>query len=173
MKLNILLSRTVVMLLVSLFVSGCIQQRGVEQNAKENDEEAEPVVKVEAKKRPNLLKRKTQEVVHMQKAMEENPKLIEVENKVSGNDPLTTTLTGYIAASSKINVMNMQHQIDLMRAAEDRNPTYDEIMELIKQHNMQFNALPDYQMYAYNEEQGIFTILEDPQAKKEFYDQAK
>lgn len=136
--------------------------------------EKEPVAAPEPEKRPNLLKRKTQEVVDKNKVMAENPALIEVENKVTGNDPLSTALTGYIAASSRVNVLNFQHQINLMKAMnEDKNPTYEEIVDLIKQHNMEFNALPDYQMFAYDETTGGFGILEDPEAKKAFYDQVK
>ncbi|MBL4884619.1 MAG: hypothetical protein JKY95_08810 [Planctomycetaceae bacterium] len=119
-------------------------------------------------KRPNLLKRKTSEVADMNKAMADNPKLIEVENKITGSDPLSVALEGYISASSRINVLNFQHQIDLMKATDDRNPTYEEIVTLIKQTNMEFNALPDYQTFAYDEKEGRFLILEDPEKKKKF-----
>ncbi|MCA8986820.1 MAG: hypothetical protein KDA78_04225 [Planctomycetaceae bacterium] len=127
----------------------------------------------EPEKRPNLVKRKTTEIVDKNKILTERPDLIEVQNSVTGSDPLTTSLTGYIAASSRVNVMNMQHQIDLMRASEDRNPTYQELMDMMRESRMELNALPDYQMYAYDDQSGKFLILEDPVAKKEFQDQAK
>lgn len=134
--------------------------------------QAEPAPEQPAEPRPVLTKRWTQEVVDLQKAQAENPKLVEVENKITGTDPLTTSLQGYIAISSRANVLNFQHQVNLMKAAEDRNPTYDEIMTLIKQTKMEFNALPDYQTYAYDQQAGKFTILEDPDAKAKFEQQA-
>ncbi len=156
---------TLLLLLAIVLMSGCKPNSTVT--------EKEPAAAPAPEKRPNLVKRKTQEVVDKNKVMAENPALIEVENKVSGNDPLSTALTGYIAASSRVNVLNFQHQIDLMKATEDRNPTYQEIVDVIKQNNMEFNALPDYQMFAYDEKTGGFGILEDPDAKKAFYDQVK
>jgi len=124
-------------------------------------------------KRPNLVKRKTQVVVNYTLATEENPKLYEVENTITGKDPLSTSLEGYVAASSKVNKMQMQHQINLMKAPTGVNPTHEELMDAIKNNNIQLNALPDYQMYAYNEETGEFLILEDPEAKEEFQKEAQ
>ncbi len=135
-------------------------------------DEAAPAPAAE-EKRPNLVKRKTKVVLDKNKAMSENPNLVVTENRVSGNDPLTTVLTGYISAASQINVMNMKHQIDLMKAADDRYPTYDEFMAMMAQHNLELNALPDYQNYAYDDKTGEFVILEDPEAKAAFYEQAK
>ncbi|TWT64479.1 hypothetical protein Pan54_52430 [Rubinisphaera italica] len=163
--MNELMRITLLLVMAIVLVPGCKPNSTVTEN--------EPAAAPEPEKRPNLLKRKTQEVVDKNKVMAENPALIEVENKVTGNDPLSTALTGYIAASSRVNVLNFQRQIDLMKATEDRNPTYQEIVDVIKQNNMEFNALPDYQMFAYDETTGGFGILEDPDAKKAFYDQVK
>ncbi|WP_013626385.1 hypothetical protein [Rubinisphaera brasiliensis] len=159
-----------------LLTTGCNDAfRSIEEPAKPAGEakQEQAAAPVAEEKRPNLVKRKTQEVVDMQKAMAENPKLIEVENKINASDPLTASLQGYIAISSRANVLNFQHQVNIMKAAEDRNPTYQEIMNLIKQSNMEFNALPDYQTYAYDEKEGRFTILEDPEAKAAFEAKAK
>jgi len=178
-------SRTVaVRSICSLLLTGLLLSAGCKDAFRSIEEPAKPAGEAKqeaaaapaepaAEKRPNLLKRKTQEVVDMQKAMAENPKLIEVENKVNASDPLTASLQGYIAISSRANVLNFQHQVNIMKAAEDRNPTYQEIMDLIKQSNMEFNALPDYQTYAYDEKEGRFTILEDPDAKAAFEEKAK
>lgn len=156
-------------LLMLLLLPGC------KKNVEEQDSAPKPADQVQAepapekpapKKRPNLLKRKTSEVLDKNKAMAENPNLIEVENKITGKDPLTVSLEAYISASSRINVLNFQHQVNLMKAMNDRNPTYQEIVDLIKQTNMQFNALPDYQKFAYDEKEGKFLVLEDPAEKK-------
>lgn len=159
------------LLLGSLLVSGlgCQQEPAplVKQPAPEEAEaQADPPPPAE-EPRPVLTKRWTQEVVDMQQAMQENPKLVEVENKVTGSDPLTTSLEAYIAISSRANVLNFQHQLNILKAVEDRHLTYQEVMDLIKQTKMEFNALPDYQTYAYDGKQGRFTILEDPDAKAE------
>ncbi len=153
----------VCLLLGLLILPGCNKKDVKKKEAKQEQAEAKPA----PVKRPNLLKRKTSEVLDKHKAMAENPKLIEVENKITGKDPLTVSLEGYISASSRINVLNFQHQVDLMRAMNDnRPPTYKEIVELIKQTKMEFNALPDYQKFAYDEKEGKFLILEDPEEKK-------
>jgi len=157
-------------LLLSLGLIGCAKP--VNPPTEPQVQQAEPAAEPEAapapEPRPNLLKRKTDQVVNKKTAMEENPQLIEVENKVNASDPLTSSLQGYIAISSRAHVLNFQHQVSLMKAAEDRNPTYQEILDLIKHTRMDFNALPDYQTYAYDEQNGLFTILEDPAVKEEF-----
>ncbi len=146
-----------------LIVPGCIEKEVKKKEPKQEQAKAEPA----PAKRPNLIKRKTSEVLDKHKAMAENPNLIEVENKITGKDPLTVSLEAYISASSRINVLNFQHQVDLMRAMNDnRPPSYEEIIKLIKQTKMEFNALPDYQKFAYDEKEGKFLILEDPQEKK-------
>lgn len=120
----------------------------------------------------NLLKRTTNLVVDKAKAMAENPNLEATENKVSGNDPLTISASAYISISSKANTIAFQHNIDLLKAAEGRNPTFDEITEFIKVNQMQFNALPDYQWYGYDQESGTFMVLQDPVLKKKLREEA-
>ena len=152
-------------LMTLLICSGCnekeVKKKEPQQKQEQVREKPIPV------KRPSLVKRKTSEVLDKQKAMAENPKLVEVENRITGKDPLTISLQAYLSASSRINLLNFQHQIDLMRAMNDnRPPTYKEILTLLKQTKMEFNALPDYQWYAYDAKEGKFLILEDPEAKK-------
>lgn len=127
----------------------------------------------EQPRQPNLVKRRTSEVLHKQKAMSENPKLVQVENKVNASDPLTSSLQGYISISSRANVLNFQHQLNLMKAMNEsgKAPTHAEVLQLLQQTQMDFNALPDYQFYAYDEETGTFLILEDTEAKEKFFNQ--
>jgi hypothetical protein len=122
--------------------------------------------------RPNLVKRTTNLVVDRTVAMAENPNLVDKVNKVSGSDPLTIALKGYVAISSQANVIAFQHNIDILKASEDRNPTFTEIQEFIKANNVTFNALPDYQWYAYDQETGTFSLLEDPVLKKKLREAA-
>lgn len=121
------------------------------------------------KKRPSLVKRKTSEVLDMKKAMAENPNLIEVKNVIKGKDPISTSLSGYIHLASKINVDTFNYQVRILKATEDRNPTYDEIVQFIKECKVKFNALPDNQKYAYDEREAKFTILEDPTIESAFH----
>ncbi len=153
------------LLMPVLFCTGCNEKEVKKKEPPQKQEQVQE--KATPEKRPNLLKRKTSEILDKQKAMAENPNLVEVENRITGKDPLTISLEAYISASSRINLLNFQHQIDLMRAMNDnRPPSYEEIMKLIKQTKMEFNALPDYQWYAYDAKEGKFLILEDPEAKK-------
>lgn len=159
-------------LLLGLSFTGC---EGPKRPAAPQAEQAAPAEQPAEAPAPepkqNLLQRKTDQVVEKRQAMADNPQLVEVENKVNAADPLTASLQGYIAISSRANVLNFQHQVNLMKAAEDRNPTYQEILDLIKQTRMEFNALPVYQTYAYDEQNGVFTILEDPAIKADFQKQ--
>ncbi len=144
--------------------SGEMQESSSAETTEATPAPAEP-------KRPNLVKRTTKEVLDKKKAMEENSNLVEVENKITAQDPLSASLQGYITIASRANVLNFQHQLNIMKAMNDGNPSYADVLQLLQQTNMDFNALPDYQYYAYDEQNGTFVILEDTVAKEKFFNQ--
>jgi hypothetical protein len=123
----------------------------------------EPPPKVDA--RPNdgkgIIGKMTQDVLDFQKAKAENPNLIEVNPKAKG-DYLSFMASAYINVRAQLSMMQMQKELQLFKATKERNPSYDEIMKIIKQYQVEFTMLPRYQKYAYDAKEGRFTILEDP-----------
>lgn len=121
-------------------------------------------------KQENRFKRKTDLVVDMKAAMEKYPHLIEVENKITSGNYLGALAEGYFAASSRANVLAFQHSLDVAKqlTVDGDNLPFSEVQTYIKQHGVKFNELLPYQMYAYNQDTGKFTILEDPEMKKEY-----
>lgn len=169
-----------------LLVSGCgdaglnSEQRKVNANvagidAPEDDYPAPPGTEenqpAPVPKKKNLLKRKTSLVVDKKAAMEKYPHLVEVENTVNTDSYLGAVSSAYIAASSKANIAAFQHNLNIARELNDgNNLPFDEVQTYIKQMNIQFNDLPYYQMYAYDETSGKFVILEDPLEKQRMKD---
>lgn len=133
--------------------------------------QADPAAAKEEPKLVPITKREAR-LVDKQKAMQENPKLIEVENKINASDPLTAVAQGYFAAASQAQVLTMQHNINIQREIDDRWPTFAEFEEMVKQYNIKLQGLYAYQMYAYDETTGGLSILEDRAEKKSQYEAA-
>src|SRR5690606_18305137 len=111
-------------------------------------------------------------LVDKNKAMQENPALIEVENKITGSDPLTAVAPSYFTIGSPIHVAALKHNSDLIHAAEGRWPTFAEFQQSLKQSNVELEGLYPYQMYAYDDQTGGLVILEDPEEKRRHYEDA-
>ncbi len=92
-----------------------------------------------------------------------NPKIVEVENKVTGSDPLTVTFNAYVSITSRASVLNFKHQMDILKATnDDKYPTFKEAQKLMKQLNIELAAtLPPYQLYAYDAMTGGIVVVED------------
>lgn len=168
--------RTALILGVGLFTAGCADR--VKEPAAETPPQAaapqqapaaEPAP--EQPKKVPITKREAR-LVDRNKAMQENPALIEVENKITGSDPLTAVAQSYFTIGSRAQVLNLKHNIDIMHAAEGRWPTFSEFQQSLKQHNVQLSALYPYQMYAYDDQTGGLVILEDPEEKRRHYEDA-
>ncbi len=96
-----------------------------------------------------------------------NPKIVEVENKVTGSDPLTVTFNAYVSITSRASVLNFKHQMDILKATnDDKYPTFKEAQKLMKQLNIELAAtLPPYQLYAYDAKTGGIVVVEDKAEK--------
>ncbi|MBM3968780.1 MAG: hypothetical protein FJ302_02800 [Planctomycetes bacterium] len=96
-----------------------------------------------------------------------NPKIVEIENNVTGNDPLTVTFNAYVSITSRASVLNFKHQMDILKATnDDKYPTFKEAQKLMKQLNIELAAtLPPYQMYAYDAKTGGIVVVEDKAEK--------
>ena len=96
-----------------------------------------------------------------------NPKIVEVENNVTGSDPLTATFNAYVSITSRASVLNFKQQMDILKATnDDKYPTFKEAQKLMKQLNIDLAAtLPPYQMYAYDAKTGGIVVVEDKAEK--------
>lgn len=108
-------------------------------------------------------------VVDVQQAMAENPNLKVVENKTGGDDPLTFAASAYISARSQASTLGFQHWLKTFKAVEERNPTYAEFTQAMKENRVEFTALYQWQMYGYDSKAGAIVILEDPVKKAEMH----
>lgn len=114
-----------------------------------------------------IIGKTTNHVVDMHKAMEENPELQIVENRIEGSDPITQATSAYVSLRSKPQMLAFQSQIKTEMALNQRPPTYEELQKMMKTHGVQFAMLYPWQMYGYDEKTGKIVILADPAKEAE------
>lgn len=118
-----------------------------------------------------IISKTTGKIVDLAEA-KKNPKMVEVENKVSGTDPLTVSFNAYVSITSRASVLNFKHQMDILKETNDgKYPTFKETEKLMKQLNIQLSELPPYQLYAYDAKTGGIVLLEDKAEKIRLYKQ--
>lgn len=162
-------------LLLCLFVlCGCNVKAAMDrQTAKEKAEKEEEAAKApppppKANPGPDgkgIIGKSTDEVIDYRKAIAENPKLIEVDPKAKGNDYVSFLASAYVNVRSQVSMLGMEEQLKVIKVVEERNPSLAEIRKIMKDNGVKFTALPRYRKYAYDEKEGRFTILEDPDMK--------
>ena len=108
-------------------------------------------------------------LVDKNKALAENPKLVEVENTINASDPFTAAAQSYFTIGSRAHVLAFKHNVDIYKATNDRNPTFTEFEQMIKQANVELKGLKPWQAYAYDDQSGAISILEDPDEKARRY----
>lgn len=103
--------------------------------------------------------------------LRKNPKIVEVENKVTGSDPFTASFSAYVSITSRASVENFKHQMDILKAASDNNsyPPFKEAEKLMKQLRIELAALPPYQLYGYDSKTGAISVFEDKAEKIRLY----
>jgi hypothetical protein len=101
------------------------------------------------------------------KEAKQNPNVIEVENKVHGQDPLSIAASAYVSLRSRPQIAAFQSSLRQIKEGEGRTPTFEEFLKLMKQSKVEFVELYPYQMYGYDPDTGGLTILEDTKKKAE------
>lgn len=130
---------------------------------------ANPAALPAAQPTGSIIGKTTGKLVDLAEA-KKNPKIVEVENKVTGSDPLTVSFNAYVSITSKATALNFKHQMDILKAAnDDKYPTFKEAEKLMKQMNVELNALPPYQLYGYDAKTGGLVVLEDKAEKIRLY----
>ncbi len=122
-----------------------------------------------AKPSGSIIGKTTGKIVDLAEA-KKNPKMVEVDNKITGSDPLTASFGAYVSITSKATALNFKHQMDILKATnDDKYPTFKEAEKLMKQLHIELNALPPYQLYAYDAKTGGLVTLEDKAEKIRLY----
>lgn len=115
-----------------------------------------------------IIGKTTAKVVNAKEA-KQNPNVKEVENKITGSDPITVASSAYVVLRSRPQVLAFQATLKQIKEGEGRTPTYDEFMELMQQNRIEFTELYPWQMYGYDPDTGGIVVLEDSQKKAEIY----
>jgi hypothetical protein len=105
-------------------------------------------------------------IVDKKKALQERPQLFETKNSITASDPIFAPAQGLRAVGSKAEMLAFQNTINIHKATNDKYPTYDEFMDYYKQAHVELKGLRPWQVYAYDEETGTVTLMEDPQEKE-------
>jgi len=126
----------------------------------------------DAADKPVPITKREAKLVDKKQALQENPALVEVENKITAGDTLTAVAQSYFTIGSKAQVLAMQRSIQIQKELNNRWPTFEEFEKSLKQAGVQLQGLYAYQMYAYDEDTGGIVILEDRAEKKRQYEAA-
>ena len=122
-----------------------------------------------AKPTGSILGKTTGKIVDLVEA-KKNPKVVEVDNKITGSDPLTASFGAYVSITSRASALNFKHQMDILKATNDgKYPTFKEAEKLMKQLHIELTELPPYQMYGYDANSGGIVMLEDKAEKIRLY----
>lgn len=118
-----------------------------------------------------IIGKTTAKIVDLVEA-KKDPKVVEVENKVTGSDPLTVSFNAYVSITSRASVLNFKHQMDILKETNDgKYPTFKETEKLMKQLDIRLAELPPYQLYAYDAKTGGIVLLENKAEKIRLYKQ--
>ena len=130
---------------------------------------ANPAEAPTAQPTASIIGKTTGKIVDLAEA-KKNPKIVEVDNKITGSDPLTASFKAYVSITSRSTALNFKLQMDILKAAGDGDyPTLREAEKLMKGLNLELNALPPYQLYGYDAKTGGLVILEDKAEKIRLY----
>ncbi len=99
----------------------------------------------------------------------EHPETVVVDGKVEGWDPFSIAGSAYVSMTNKINAMQFESEIKILKAEQGRPPTYDEFLERVKKYNLKFHDQHPYRLFGYNEKEGTMVMLEDKEIKREIY----
>jgi|GEM_PF-4048238 len=119
-----------------------------------------------------IIGKTTNEIVDLQKALKENPKLIMItKNRIAGSDPLTQSMSAYLSLASRVRMLAFKHDLDIARNFGDGSPlSYDDVVKRMKKYDIELTMLYAWQKYAYDSKKGDIVILEDAELKAKILD---
>lgn len=118
-------------------------------------------------------------IVDRNKALAENPDLVEVVNETDATGYLEAVSQSHFAAVSKLNQAQMEYNSKLQsyidatetRGEDPKPQTFEEFSKAAKMNSNNMKGLYPWQAYAYDETTGKVTILEDRSEKKRMYEE--
>lgn len=122
----------------------------------------------------SILEKMTTKIVDRQKALADNPRLVELEKNVfSATDPITYASKAYFSAVSQVQMAALKQTIDAHKILnDDKLPTFQEFETMLKQAGVKLQGLYRWQVYAYDPTTGEISILEDRDYKRSEYEKA-
>jgi len=143
-----------------VLIAGCEEERNVADKPKA---QAAPPAKDQF-----IVGRRTQEIKNAAPELRKGGATV-ATTKITARDPITLPGNAYVTMVGRTSILNIEHAVDLYRAANDRYPKdYDEFMtEIIKANNIALPQLPYYQKYGYDEKEHKLVILEYPDLKNQ------
>ncbi|MCA9003806.1 MAG: hypothetical protein KDA70_00935 [Planctomycetaceae bacterium] len=146
------------------------QNKVPQQPVAENAAADEQAGKADDNKK-SIIHKTTAVVVDAKKALE-NPSIEVVDGKIKGVDPYSQAGSAYVSMASRVSTLGMQQAIKAHKALNDRFPSYDEYIQMMKENRIEFAQLPPYKMYGYDAESGNILVLQDNKKKEELYKKA-
>ena len=132
---------------------------------------AEPKDPAKNDGKKSIIGKTTAVVVNAKEALK-NPDIEVVDGKIKGVDPFSQAGSAYVVMASKASTFGMQQAIKTHKVLNDKFPSYDEYMKMMKENRVEFAQLPPYKLYGYDAETGNIMVLQDNKKKAELYKEA-
>lgn len=166
---------------LAILACGCIDPSAFQKKADEAAEAAAapPAVEAPARQAEPVAAQPGQPVipdveaviVDKQQVLIEHPDWTETEEKITATDPLSAVSQSYFALGQRVHLLNFKHNVDIFYAANERWPTYDEMLEMFRQFDVKLKHLKPWQVYAYDQTDGTMVVMEDLADKKRRYEE--
>jgi len=89
------------------------------------------------------------------------------DGNIEGVDPFSQAASGYFTLAAQASTLGLQQQVQHYRALNDKFPSYEEFMKMMRDNRIEFAKLRWYEIYGYNEDTGKILVLVDTVAKEE------
>lgn len=164
---------------LATMLGGCVDPASLSQKKPDGPApEAAPVAApmdneppAEAPQQPQGFAQLDWKLVDRNQALQANPDLVEVENRINAADPLMAATQSYFTIGSRAHLLSFKHTVDLYKAEHDKVPPFAEFEKMLKQANVDLKGLYPWQVYAYDDKTGELCILEDRAEKKRLHEE--
>lgn len=101
---------------------------------------------------------------------QQNPKMVVISTKITGNDPVTAAAQAYFSVGARAQMANFQNQYRISKEINDGKPlNYEQFMDLVNQLKIEFIPLPPWQYLGYDHKTGDIVLLENKAEKIALY----